>query len=313
VNCISYKFDSFFIVESSNWLKENFIHVFLEYLAREINILYSNLRNPIERTRIRISELDEIIQKYHQRELEALRSYFRDIQRVFFSSYPPIYFSIHWMAELSKNIKEFDKNKKSILTKFPYSRDLIDNFQLIETELALLKNELYRSLDMIKSLILQKRECIKTFTKPELTKKLNTLHYEKDFRNEILIPILEDLGYENIQEYHGQHEYGIDILFSNQNKFGIREWNGIVAKVGDINLQRGTEINRNMKKILTQIYQAKNMDHLEKNYGNVKITRVFIATNGKINHQAKEAFSKEEPLIEGNIFFIDKNLLLSLF
>jgi len=83
--------------------------------------------------------------------------------------------------------------------------------------------------------------------------------------------------------------------------------------IGNINLDIGTEISQNLKKIITQIYQAKSMNHLEKNYGNVKINRVFIATNGKINYHAKNVLSQKDPLIVGNIFFIDYDVILDLF
>ena len=165
----------------------------------------------------------------------------------------------------------------------------------------------------IKTLILYKRDRITSFTEDELKKKLNSIENEQVFRKEILIPILKDLGYENIQDIHGQHEYGIDILFSNQNKFNLMEWNGIIAKIGDINFKIGTKLSQNLKKICDQVYQAKNMKHLEKNYGDIKITRVFIATNGKINFHAKNLLSQNDPLIEGNIFLIDYDVILSLF
>lgn len=139
------------------------------------------------------------------------------------------------------------------------------------------------------------------------------LHIPLKFFQKNLIPILKDLGYNNIQDIHGQHEYGVDILFSNLDKFGLMEWNGIVAKRGNINIDIGTEISQNLKKLINQIYQAKSMNHLEKNYGNVKLTRVFVATNGKINFHARNILSQKDPLIEGNIFFIDNDTFLSLF
>ncbi len=55
------------------------------------------------------------------------------------------------------------------------------------------------------------------------------------------------------------------------------------------------------------------MNHLEKNYVKVKLTRVFVVTNGKINFHARNILSQKDPLIEGNIFFIDYDAILSLF
>ena len=107
--------------------------------------------------------------------------------------------------------------------------------------------------------MIQKQGGIKTFRMDELSERLNSIENEAIFRKEILIPILRDLGYENVQETHGQYEYGVDILFSNINKFKIMEWNGIVAKTGDINLDEGTDISRKIKIISKQVYQAKKM------------------------------------------------------
>ena len=176
-----------------------------------------------------------------------------------------------------------------------------------------LRMRLKEVLNNIKNLLFSKSNLIKTFKKVDFIDKLNSIKYERDFRKEILIPILKDLDYDNIQDIHGQHEYGVDILFSNLNKFGLMEWNGIVAKKGNINIGIGTEISQNLKKLINQIYQAKIMNHLEKNYGNVKLTRVFVATNGKINFHARNILSQKDPLIEGNIFFIDYDTILSLF
>lgn len=55
------------------------------------------------------------------------------------------------------------------------------------------------------------------------------------------------------------------------------------------------------------------MYQLEKNYGNVKLTRVFIATNGKINFHARNILSQKDTLIQGNVFFIDYDAILNLF
>jgi len=176
-----------------------------------------------------------------------------------------------------------------------------------------LRMRIQEILNNIKTLLLSKSNLIKTFKKEELRNRLKSIKYEKEFRNIILIPILKDLGYENIQDIHGPHEYGVDILFSNMNKFGLMEWNGIVAKIRNINFDKGTKISQNLKKIITQIYQAKFMNHLEKNYGDVKLTRVFVATNGTINYHARNILSQKDPLIEGSVFFIDKDTFMSLF
>ena len=175
-----------------------------------------------------------------------------------------------------------------------------------------LVEDLEESLSIINYLITQKQRKITSFSREELEQKLLNIR-EKEFREQILIPILRDLGYDDIQDMHGQHEYGIDILFRKTNNFGVIEWNAIVAKRGNINKKGGVELSQKLRDIFDQTYEAFSMEHLEKNYGDVKITRVFIATNGVINYYAKKALQNKDPLIEGSIFFIDKNTLLNLF
>ncbi len=173
------------------------------------------------------------------------------------------------------------------------------------------QRDFYSQLNNHKFYDLQSSSKIR-FSRKELQKKLISLKSEDEFRKEVLIPILNDLGYKDVQETHGAHEYGVDILFRFDNNFGFIEWNCIVAKIGNINLDEGTDLSRNLKTISKQTYQAKNMEHLEKNYGDVKITRVFIATNEKINYNAIQALKKKDPDIEGNVFFIDRDVLLNL-
>ncbi|TKJ20462.1 MAG: hypothetical protein CEE43_12350 [Promethearchaeota archaeon Loki_b32] len=55
------------------------------------------------------------------------------------------------------------------------------------------------------------------------------------------------------------------------------------------------------------------MNHLVKNYGNEKLIRFFVATNGKINFHVRNILSQKNLLIEGNMFFIDYDTILSLF
>ena len=150
------------------------------------------------------------------------------------------------------------------------------------------------------------------FSKSQLRNILTTVKNEEKFCIDVIIPILEDLGYKDIKFTHGTHEYGIDIIFSNVNNFGLLEWNAIVAKFGDVKLKEGTDINKKVEEISRQIYQSKTMKHSDLNYDELKITRIVVVTNGSINYNAKKALESLNPLIKGNIFFIDKDLLLNL-
>jgi len=231
--------------------------------------------------------------------------YFEDIYQNFFSNEVPNWYNASFENVVFNNYQDkgFYINQPMMMFRLP---DFPKNYIKLRTRIQ-------EVLSNAKNLLLSKSSLIKMFKKEELRDKLESIEFERDFREEILIPILKDLGFDNIQDTHGQHEYGVDILFSNINKFGLMEWNGIVAKIRNINLDEGTKISQNLKKIITQIYQAKSMYHLEKNYGDVKLTRVFVATNSKINYYARNILSQKDPLIEGNIFFIDNDTFLSLF
>ena len=67
-----------------------------------------------------------------------------------------------------------------------------------------------------------------------MEQKLGNISNEEEFR-QLLKEILEDLGFQDIEITHGKEEMGKDIVFSNRNKFKMKEWNALVAKVGKIN------------------------------------------------------------------------------
>lgn len=257
--------------------------------------------------RRRIESLSRKLKKFPGKVLIDFNEQLFELKRVVFEENPLLYISV-----LDRYILYEDDEENPDLTNQIFWNKT-SHVTMFRRNLKLLNEKITNIQSEIKTLLLYKRDRITSFTKEDLIKKLNSIEYEQVFRKEILIPILKDLGYDNIQDIHGQHEYGVDILFSNLNKFNLMEWNGIVAKINDINLKVGTELSQNLKSIFSQVYQAKSMNHLEKNYGNVKITRVFVTTNGKINFHAKNALFQKDPLIKGNIFFIDYDVILSLF
>lgn len=295
----SYSLEKFEMREVANIISNSF----LEYIFS----LYVRIIDNLTIYRKRIEMLSKDLKKLPGKILLEINEQVDELQRNLFEEYPLIFIDV-----LDRYILYEDDEENPDLTDQIFGIRS-SHISLFRRQLQLLNDKIKNFQSEIKTLLLYKYDKITSFTKEELVKKLNSIEYEKDFRNVILIPILKDLGYDNIQDIHGQHEYGVDILFSNQNRFNLMEWNAIIAKIGNIDFERGTELSQNLKKILTQVYQAKSMNHLEKNYGVVKINRVFIATNGKINYHAKNVLAQKDPLIEGNIFFIDYDVILDLF
>ncbi len=153
----------------------------------------------------------------------------------------------------------------------------------------------------------------KAFNRVSLLNKLDSELSEDNFRKEVIIPILIDLNCNDINEIHGRDEFGIDILFSTEDLFMIKEWNAIIAKVGPINQNDGLVIKEKIRILKEQIHMAKVIPHTDINIGEIDISRVFIVTNSTINSNAMKILRSFDNNIQGTIFFIDRNRILSLY
>lgn len=56
---------------------------------------------------------------------------------------------------------------------------------------------------------------------------------EEQFRQDVLIPLLKRMGYQNVRERHGSKEYGKDITFCERSELGTTYY-AVVVKAGDI-------------------------------------------------------------------------------
>lgn len=173
-----------------------------------------------------------------------------------------------------------------------------------------LKSILEKNLIKIDELIIHKQDAITFLTREELDSKLKELKNEQEFQ-ELLALILENLGYTDIKincGTRGHAEHGKDIVFSNINKFGSREWNAIVVKIGKIRAEEGRELYSYVKKIIDQGIDALETEYEDEKGSKFLITRVFIAVNDIITDAAKESIRKR---MEGQVFFIDRGILLN--
>lgn len=294
------------LLEEEKHSKRELARTFSRSLIDYIKNLYSNIISNLDFYRNKIKSFSEDLVNIPVRTLIEIKDLLSELQRRIFEVEPLIYIPV-----VDKYILYGYNDENPDLTLELFS-PITPDVNTFRRKLILLKDTVSSIISEIKGFLRDHPNRITTFTKQELIMKLNSIETEQEFRTEVLIPILEDLGYNNVQEYHGIHEYGVDILFSSVNKIGIMEWNGVVVKKGNINQDIGTELSQKLKGIFKQVYQVKTMEHLEKNYGHVDITRVFIATNGKINYQAKKALKEKDPLIKGNVFFIDSDTLKTL-
>jgi hypothetical protein len=58
---------------------------------------------------------------------------------------------------------------------------------------------------------------------------------EKELTKKILIPLFERMGFRNVEYNHGILEFGKDIIYYEDNKFGRRIYCGVQVKRDEIN------------------------------------------------------------------------------
>lgn len=120
--------------------------------------------------------------------------------------------------------------------------------------------------------------------KKEILKKLD----EKEFRQDLIIPLLSKMGYIAPVEYHGTNEKGKDIICFEYDKLGEQRFLAIVAKTGD--LTGSASSNAGLMNVVTQISQAFDSPYEELfNMRQVNINEVWVMTTGKIVAGAEES------------------------
>ena len=109
---------------------------------------------------------------------------------------------------------------------------------------------------------------------------------EDGFRRHVLIPLLQAMGYRQVEHTHGPNELGKDVVLWHETRLGSRENVAIVAKRGSINAKASGDV----KTIGEQIRQSFNAPFLDKLDGTEQhVHKVVVAASGKIRQEAKKA------------------------
>ncbi len=273
---------------------------FLDYIFS----LYVRIIDNMIIYRKRIEKLSKKIKLLPGKVLIELNEQLIELKRSVFEEHPLLYISV-----LDRYILyEEDIENPDLTSQLFWNKD--SSILMFRRNLQLLNEKITNFQAEIKTLLLYKRDRITLYTKDELKVKLNEIKNEQEFQ-ELLTEILENLGYEDIKincGIRGHDEHGKDIVFSCVNKFGSRELNAVIVKIGKIRAEEGRELYGYVKKIIDQ-----GMDALETEYEDDKgskfpITRVFIAVNDIITDPARRSIRKK---MESQVFFIDKNTLLN--
>lgn len=145
--------------------------------------------------------------------------------------------------------------------------------------------------------------------KKELLKSLN----EKEFRQDLIIPLLSKMGYIAPIEYHGTSERGKDIICFEYDKLNEQRFLSIVAKTGKLTGNVSTDTG--LMTVVNQIEQS--FDNPYEDLYNMKqvlINEVWVMTTGKIVSGAEESVIKtlRKRNLDKRIRFISDDRLVQL-
>jgi len=278
-------------------------------LVQYIYMLYIRISDLMVNYQKKLMDLDQILPKLNYISFSNLNEDLKTFKRQSFSEFPWLFIQEIDRILILEEIQEFYDPPFSFIFNNKVIYDGV--IEKIRRSYELLKNEINNVLANLQLLISQKQNYIKSFSKSELISRLENINNESEFQ-EILVTILEDLGFEDIVincGRRGHDEFGKDIVFSYRNKFNQTEWNAIVVKIGKIDQSIGRKINRKVEEIIEQGSEALEIPYKNEKGSDFKITRVFIATNEYITDKAKSTIIRD---LGGHVFFIDKNILLNL-
>ncbi len=124
--------------------------------------------------------------------------------------------------------------------------------------------------------------------------KLEILRNLKEDRliDEVIVPLLEKMGFKNITKTHRQSEKGIDLVFYRQTEFGDIEYTGIQVKTEKIHGSAGK--SGNATEILTQAQQAFCHSFCDIRDGKQKnIDKFIVMTSDDIIPSAQESIEDQ--------------------
>jgi hypothetical protein len=120
--------------------------------------------------------------------------------------------------------------------------------------------------------------------KKDILKSIN----EAEFRQDIIVPLLNKMGFKSPVEYHGANEKGKDIICFDYDKLGEQRFMAVVAKTGDLTGSAST--NSGLMNVVNQVLQAFDSPYEDLfNMKQINIDEVWVMTTGKIVSGAEQS------------------------
>lgn len=135
---------------------------------------------------------------------------------------------------------------------------------------------------------------------------------EDSLRRDIIIPLLEEIGAENVIDMHGRNEQGIDVYFEWPDVFGHKRKFGIQVKTRKLGFRSRPDRDANIQEIMNQIKMAfgKTVVLPDSMHGKIdaNIDGFYIVTSNEISQQARNYIYEERKafpyvhIIDGDLF-----------
>jgi len=117
--------------------------------------------------------------------------------------------------------------------------------------------------------------------------------HEDEYTNNVVIPLLRQLGYSEVTYNHGIDEFGKDVVFADYDRFGNKIYHAAQIKVGDLS---GSNRNQ-MSDLINHVERAFNVpfeDLVTK--AKVKLSHFFVITSGRFTRNAHKLLVEHERL-----------------
>jgi hypothetical protein len=160
------------------------------------------------------------------------------------------------------------------------------------------------SVESVMKLAYETSEAVHSMIEESVKPRVEGDWSEATFIRSTLIPLLKNLGFQNVVFHHGPREFGRDILFSRQNEFGIPEYWAAQVKLGNVSGKSNSYIDL----IVSQAQEAFKIPVLDlQTKSKIWISKFVVMITGRFTENAVEKLCEkiESHSLRNNLIFVD--------